>query len=53
MFSPIVKVHYCKPTLFATTLFRDLQEINWLAATTFHDQDVDCLENNIPETFEN
>lgn len=32
--------------LFATTLFLDLQEINWLWATNFHE------ENKIQETFE-
>jgi hypothetical protein len=29
---------YCKPTLFAATLFRDSSVINWLAAINFRDR---------------
>lgn len=32
------------PTFFATTLFRDLLDINWFAATYFRDWDVDYLK---------
>lgn len=39
---------------YATTLIRDLQEIKWVWGDyNFHDQDLDCLENNIADTFEN
>lgn len=38
--------------LFTSTLFRDISEINWFAATFFHIHNVDYLENKIQETFE-
>lgn len=34
-----MKVIYCKP-LFATTLFRDLSEMNWFAPTNFRNQEL-------------
>lgn len=38
--------------LFATTLFCDITKINWFMVTNLCNQDVDYLENNIPETLE-
>lgn len=38
--------------LFAVTLFRKFPEVYWFAMTNFCYQDVDYLENNISETFE-
>lgn len=38
--------------LFTSTLFHDISEINWFAATFFHIHNVDYLENKIQETFE-
>lgn len=32
--------------------FRDLLEINWFATTNFRDQDVEYMENETPEIFE-
>lgn len=46
-----MKVRYCKP-LFATTLFRDLSEMNWFAPTNFRDQELSTpgfFYNNMPE----
>lgn len=37
--------------LFTMTSFRILPGVIWFAVTNFHDQDVDYLEKNIPETF--
>ena len=34
------------------TLFRDLSEMNWFVATNFRIHDVDYLENEIQDTFE-
>lgn len=42
-----------KPILCATNLYRDLQGINYFAATKFRDQDIDCLENNIQYKLKN
>lgn len=39
--------------LFVTSLFHSLLDMNWFAATYFHDQDVDYPEKNIRKTFEN
>lgn len=39
-----------KQTHIATTLFCTLLEINWFVASNFPDQNVDYLENNIPQT---
>lgn len=39
--------------LCATNLYRDLQGINYFAATKFRDQDVDCLKNNIQYKLKN
>lgn len=46
--------HLLLTNFYATTLIRDLQEIKWVWGDyNFHDQDLDCLENNIADTFEN
>lgn len=38
--------------LFLTTLFHDFSEINWFVATNFRIHDVDYLENEIQDTYE-
>lgn len=44
---------HCKPTLICDDfLFHDLPELHWLTASNFRDQDVDYLENKLPETFD-
>lgn len=44
-----VKLGTINQLLFATSLFCDLSEIKWFAATNFRNQDVDYLETYIPD----
>lgn len=43
---------YCKPKLLsAKTLLWNLRKMDWITATIIHNENVDYLDNNIPETF--
>lgn len=37
--------------LSAKTILCNLLKINWITATIIHNENVDYLDNNIPETF--
>lgn len=42
---------YTVNQLLFNFIYCNLPEIDWFAETNFQDQDVDYMENNIPETY--
>lgn len=47
----IMYMYTVNQPLSAKTLLWNLLKINWITATIIHNENVDYLDNNIPETF--
>lgn len=47
----IMYMYTVNQPLSAKTLLWNLRKMNWITATIIHNENLDYLDNNIPETF--